>query len=150
MIISISEILWCSPGSFTVYQVIWNDPGNKNIYDLWAGISTHFKIFEHFMFKGGQDQTWSPWITYQLMPLDARNNNIYCLRVRILTIFEIFRHFLLKWVRTTYGANDLHAICCSLTQEQEYTWFRGQDPNYFWDIWSFLIPGGGDGPRGQI
>jgi hypothetical protein len=68
------------------------DSRKKNKYGV--GISTVFKIFDHFLYQEGQDHSVWPWHTYHQMLLDSRNKNIYGLGVGISTVFEIVGHFL--------------------------------------------------------
>jgi hypothetical protein len=64
----------------TTYNHMFPDTRNKNIYGSWVGISTVFKILEHFQSNGdGIIKFRVVMISigrYQIL-LDTRNNNIY-------------------------------------------------------------------------
>jgi hypothetical protein len=61
----------------------------KDIYGLGVGISTVFKLFGHFLFKGGQDYLH----TTECSLTHAWNKNMYGLGVRISIIFRDIQLF---------------------------------------------------------
>lgn len=89
-----------------IFYLVSLDARNKNIYvfSLRVGISTVFKISDHFLFQGNQDQPRGLWPTYQLMCHHARNKNIHCLGNRIPIVFRDIWSFPIPGGRMTSGA----------------------------------------------
>lgn len=111
----ISWVIYCISGEPT-----W--PSYKNIYDLWLGILTVFKIFDLFLFKRGHDHPRVSWHSYHLMPQDTKNKNILYIwfRAGISTIFKTLRHFLFDGVRTFPGPMTYISVDAPWHKEQEH------------------------------
>jgi hypothetical protein len=76
----------------TVITCISSDATRNKIYGLRVGISTVFKIFGHFLFKGYGTTLYGHDLQCHLMLLDTKNKNIYCLGVENSTLLMIYKN----------------------------------------------------------